>query len=146
MTEGQLREESLVTPLIQLYTTFCFRTPFFALLLAAARCCFCFCSVLDRGFETVTYMLKGIMEHEDFCGHRYRHTKSASHLFLHTHLSCQAVVKYARSVVIGRTYTRVPTQERHLRSPNTPLLLKAFHFCFIFWSRDCRGPTSAALC
>ncbi|CAN0241511.1 unnamed protein product [Ectocarpus sp. 12 AP-2014] len=23
-----------------------------------------------RGFETVTYMLKGIMEHEDFCGHR----------------------------------------------------------------------------
>eukprot|EP00903_Cladosiphon_okamuranus_P018649 g17164.t1 len=23
-----------------------------------------------RGFETVTYMLKGVMEHEDFCGHR----------------------------------------------------------------------------
>lgn len=23
-----------------------------------------------RGFETVTYMLSGVMEHEDFCGHR----------------------------------------------------------------------------
>ncbi|CAM9175324.1 unnamed protein product [Discosporangium mesarthrocarpum] len=23
-----------------------------------------------RGFETVTYMLKGYVEHEDFCGHR----------------------------------------------------------------------------
>lgn len=23
-----------------------------------------------RGFETVTYMLKGTFEHEDFCGHR----------------------------------------------------------------------------
>lgn len=23
-----------------------------------------------RGFETVTYMLKGTVEHEDFCGHR----------------------------------------------------------------------------
>ncbi len=28
-------------------------------------------SPVYRGFETVTYMLKGIMEHEDFCGHRY---------------------------------------------------------------------------
>lgn len=23
-----------------------------------------------RGFETVTYILKGSVEHEDFCGHR----------------------------------------------------------------------------
>lgn len=28
-------------------------------------------SVSCRGFETVTYMLKGITEHEDFCGHRW---------------------------------------------------------------------------
>lgn len=43
------------------------------------RCCCCCCfwfwclhfSLFGRGFETVTYMLQGTIEHEDFCGHRY---------------------------------------------------------------------------